>query len=116
MKRLFIEAEGFRKRIDGFKEPSLLQIVQNEILRDPNQGRVIPGLGGLRKIRIHDPWRGKGKRGGFRVVYLDFPNREKTYLIWIYGKNEAEDISPEEKKIIRQLVDSLKKEGRHHEN
>ncbi len=116
MKRLFIEAEGFRKRIDGLKEPSLLQIVQNEILRDPNQGRVIPGLGGLRKIRVHDPWRGKGKRGGFRVIYLDFPKREKTYLIWIYGKNEAEDISPREKKIIQQLVDFLKKEDKQNED
>ncbi|QQR79526.1 MAG: hypothetical protein IPJ69_09190 [Deltaproteobacteria bacterium] len=68
MRRLFVEAEGFRKRIDQLKQPLLLRLIQNEILKDPHRGTVIPGLGGLRKIRIGDVEKGKGKRGGYRVV------------------------------------------------
>ena len=112
MKRLFVEAEAFRKKMDGYGEAALLRIVQNEILQGPERGKVIPSLGGLRKIRVSDSRRGKGKRGGLRVVYLDVPTLEKTYLIWIYGKNESEDISPDEKKIIRQLADLIKMENK----
>ena len=115
MKRLFIESEIFRKQIDDLinrnKDHSLLQTIQNEILKNPEKGNLIPGLGGLRKIRIKDSFRGKGKRGGLRVTYLDLSMREKTYLIWVYGKNESEDISSEEKELIRHLVENLKKEG-----
>ena len=45
------------------------------------------------------------------MLYLDLPAREKTYLLWIYGKNESEDISPDEREMIRHLVSYLKKES-----
>ena len=111
MKRLFVEAEGFGKRVNALGGIPLLLTIQNEILRQPEIGKVIPGLGGVRKMRIADVSRGNGKRGGFRVLYLDLPEREKTYLLWIYGKNESEDISADEKKIIKSLALHLKKEA-----
>lgn len=111
MRRLFIEAEGFRKKVDTVGGLPLLAGIQNEILKNPNTGKIIPGLGGVRKMRMGDMARGKGKKGGFRVLYLDLPEREKTYLLWIYSKNESEDISADEKRIIRNLASDLKREA-----
>lgn len=71
------------------------------------------GTGGIRKLRIADPSRKKGKRGGLRILYLDLPDCKKTYLLYAYGKDEAEDISPAEKKIIKDLVNQLKKENKY---
>ena len=50
-----------------------LSALQRELMNDPESGAVMPGCGGLRKIRIADPGRGKGKRGGARVIYLHVP-------------------------------------------
>lgn len=80
-------------------------------MEDPSCGRIIQGTGGLRKTRIGDESRGKGKRGGFRVIFLDLPHVERTYLLAIYDKNEKDDISSDEKKILRDLVAKLKKEA-----
>lgn len=111
MKRLFIESEGFRKRLDKLGGLPLLTAIQSEILKNPEAGDILAGLGGVRKMRMADPYRGKGRRGGFRIVYLDLPDRKKTYLLWLYGKNESEDISSDERKVIRNLVAYLKKEN-----
>lgn len=108
MKRLFIEAEGFRRKIDILGR-DLLVAIQQEILKDPEKGNLIPRLGGVRKLRIGNPQQSKGKRGGYRVIYLDVANQFKTYLLWIYKKGELENILPDEKKIIRKLVIDLKK-------
>lgn len=110
MKRIFIESQGFSKRLDDAGGVSLLTSIQAEILKFPEAGDILAGLGGVRKLRMADPRRGKGKRSGFRVIYLDLPDRSKTFLLWIYGKNDAEDISPEERKVIRNLVACLKRE------
>ncbi len=61
-------------------------------------------------MRVADPVRSKGKRGGYRVLYLDVPHREKTYLLYFYGKDEAEDLTPQEKKSFKELASILKGE------
>lgn len=55
----------------------------------------------------------KGKSGGFRVDYLDIPEKGKLYLIVLYPKNVKEDLSAEEKKLIVRLVKQLKEEVNH---
>ena len=62
-------------------------------------------------MRIADAGRGKGKRGGYRVIYLDLAGVERTCLLALYDKDEKEDISPEEKKVLKALVEKLKKEA-----
>ena len=86
--------------------------MQAELLKNPESGSVIRGTGGLRKLRVADAGRSKGKRGGYRVVYLDLPRVERTYLLALFDKGEKDDISPEEKKILSGLVEKLKKEAR----
>ncbi len=111
MKRIFIESQGFSKRVDEFGGLSLLRAIQTDILKNPESGDIVAGLGGVRKMRMPDSRRGKGKRGGLRVMYLDLSDRNKTYLLLIYGKDESEDIAPEERKAIRNLVAYLKLEN-----
>ncbi len=109
MLRTFVESSAFSHRVNK-ERPGLLREIQEEILGNPSCGRIIQGTGGLRKVRIGDESRGKGKRGGFRVIFLDLPHVERTYLLAIYDKNEKDDISPDEKKILRGLVAKMKKE------
>lgn len=116
MKRMFINSEIFTKFFDKFiKDGKLLQKdfedFENELLKDPKKGDVIPGMGGLRKSRIKSA--DGGKSGGFRLDYLDFPDDGITYYIVIYPKSIKEDLSPEEKKIILKLIEKIKEGVRH---
>lgn len=92
--------------------PGLLPLIQAEVLSKLDSAAVIPGTGGLRKLRVADAGRGKGKRGGYRVIFLDLPLAERTYLLALYDKSEKDDLSPEEKKVLRALVARLKQEAK----
>lgn len=81
------------------------------IARNPEAGDVIPGTGGVRKIR----WgrRGSGKRGGVRVIYFYYDSAVPLYLLTIYAKAAREDLAPDEKRAVIALVSLLKKARRH---
>ena len=81
------------------------------MMADPDAGEVMPGCGGLRKIRVSDPNRGKGKRGGARVVYLHVPEADWVFLLDGYDKGEKDDLTPAEKKKLVKLVAALKAEA-----
>ncbi len=81
-------------------------------MENPDSGAVMPGCGGLRKIRTADPKRGKGKRGGARVIYLHVPAARRFYLLDVYGKDEKDDLSANEKKQLRLLAERLKQEAK----
>jgi hypothetical protein len=111
MKRLFVESSLFARRVNE-AGVEVLKEIQLEILKNPEGGRVIQGTGGMRKLRVRDEGRGKGKRGGFRVIYLDLPEVERTHLLALFDKNEKDDISKDEKKSLKALVEQIKKEAR----
>lgn len=111
MKRTFIHSEIFTRVFDKLiDEGKLLQEdfedCEKELLNEPKKGKVIPGMGGLRKIRIKSA--SGGKRGGFRLDYLDFPDNGIAYYVVIYPKNVKEDLSSEERKIILRLIEKIK--------
>lgn len=85
--------------------------IEDEILKNPEAGDIVPGTGGLRKMRLADPRRNKGKRGGFRIFFLDLPDQERTHLIYLLRKGESEDISSDEKASLKELVSHIKKEA-----
>lgn len=111
MRRTFIETSSFQRKVDK-EGRGALRLIQAELLKNLEAGRVIQGTGGLRKARIADPGRGKGKRGGYRVIYLDLAEVEQTYLLALYDKGEKDDISPDEKRILKALVEELKREAK----
>ena len=88
----------------------MIRSIQDAILENNSIGNTIAGTGGIRKFRMPDISRGKGKRGGLRIIYLDLPEREITYLLYLYGKDEADDLSNDEKKVFKNLVIIIKGE------
>ena len=116
MRRRFVESRGFsadRERLErkGELAQDDLLALEQDILADPSVGDVVPGTGGLRKVRLGQRSVGRGKRGGVRVYYCDLPMRGTTHLLAIFGKREKSDLSQEERKSISALVRKLKEEA-----
>lgn len=105
---IFVETSLFKNKVESLGGLELLRSIQREILRDPLQGDLIKGAGGIRKIRIAK--NASGKSGGYRVFYLDVPEHETIYLMAILDKRESENISAEEKSLLRELAKKLKGE------
>lgn len=72
---------------------------------NPKAGDVMPGTGGFRKVRWSDPRRGKGRRGGLRVIYFYFSADWQIWLMAVYGKDEMSDLSAPEKKALRMAIE-----------
>jgi len=66
---------------------------------------MMPGTGGLRKVRWADPKRGKGRRGGLRIIYFYFESEQQIWLVALYGKDEAVGLSAKEKKALRTALE-----------
>jgi hypothetical protein len=109
--RTFIETRVFMNRLPDFLGDEAFRRFQNELAVNPQKGTVMLGCGGLRKVRVEDESRGKGKRGGARVVYLDLPEAERIYLITIYGKNEQDDLTAGQKKLFANLAKQVRIEA-----
>lgn len=107
MTRTFIEVPNFtRKWKDLGLTDDILRALQKELLENPKAGDVIQGTGGLRKIRV--PLENTGKRGGGRVLYIDLELKETIYFINVYTKNEQDDLTEEEKKAFKAIIQILK--------
>jgi len=78
-----------------------LRKLQNLIIINPGAGRLIRGTGGFRKIRFGSE--GAGKRGGFRVIYMDLSEYSFVYLLMVYQKTEKATITDKEKKALRSI-------------
>ena len=83
-----------------------IEAVADYLIDHPNAGDVIPGSGGIRKLR----WaaKGKGRRGGARIIYLYLVIAARVYLIRCYAKNVKTDLTADEKKQLRQMAAHLK--------
>ncbi len=111
MKKVFIESHGFTDKVQELLDDDNYALFQKQLLGQPEQGTVMPGCGGLRKVRVRDPKRRKGKRGGARVIYLHVPEANWIYLLDIYGKGEKDDLNVAERKLLRQLAAEFKREA-----
>ena len=112
MKATFIETTGFTEAITELLADHAYARLQQRLMENADSGDVMPGCGGLRNIRAADPKRGKGKRGGARVIYLHVPDGRRFYMLDVYGKDEKDDLSANEKKQLRQLAEQLKQEAK----
>jgi hypothetical protein len=75
---------------------------------DPTAGDLIPGLGGVRKLRFAP--KGRGKSGAFRVIYYVLTSNMPILALLIYGKNEQSDLSPAQRKAVAALVTEMKRQ------
>jgi mRNA-degrading endonuclease RelE of RelBE toxin-antitoxin system len=104
MKALFVELPAFERNRSDYLTDEAFQGLQNAMLKDPEAGDVITGTGGLRKLRYGDATRGKGKRGGLRIIYYWWDPKKQFWLFTIYDKDELSDLSPKEKAILKTLL------------
>jgi hypothetical protein len=95
----FLEARVFTRYVSGYLKDDEYRELQNRMAAAPEHGDVIPGTGGFRKLRWTDPRRGKGRRGGLRVIYYYFPGEQQIWLITLYDKNEAQTLRPKKGKL-----------------
>jgi len=112
MKKTFVETSEFTEWVKEYMSDEALADCQRALLNDPETGSVMPGCGGLRKMRVADPRRGKGKRGGARVIYLHIEELEQIHLITVYGKDQKDDLSADDRRFYRRLVHNLKEQSR----
>jgi mRNA-degrading endonuclease RelE of RelBE toxin-antitoxin system len=102
---VFFETSVFTRRVTELLPDDEYADLQRALVDNPDAGDLIPGSGGLRKIR----WagQGRGKRGGLRVIYYYLVNRDQFYMLLIYGKNEQDDLSPEQLRTLRRAVEAI---------
>ena len=108
----FVETHVFTKRIVRLGLELPLRELQIELMANPTAGDVDPGTGGLRKVRMPDPGRGRGKRGGARVHYLWVPSRALIYLMFVYSKGEAATLTKNQRTALSRIVRKIKREPR----
>lgn len=76
-----------------------LRLIQNE-------ANLMPGTRGFRKLRWADPKRGKGRRGGLRIIYYFFVTDQQIWLMTLYDKDEAADLTPKEKRMLKDAIET----------
>ena len=98
----FVETPIFTREVDNLLQDEEYRALQLALLLRPEQGVLIPGSGGLRKLR----WRlkGKGKRGGCRVIYYWDKRQESFYMLLVYPKSKQDDFTPEQSRVLSKLV------------
>lgn len=109
---VFIASRSFTRRLEqltGDGAGEVLRELQNGLLRDSARGDVVKGLGGIRKARLANPGRGKGTRGGYRYMHLYLEHRDHIHLLFLFDKDEQEDLSEKERKALRSMVTEPRK-------
>ena len=98
----FVETPIFTRTIVEILADDEFRLLQVALLLRPESGRVIPGSGGLRKLR----WapNDRGKRGGIRIIYYWDETTETCFLLYAYLKNERDNLSAKQLKILSRLV------------
>lgn len=107
----FIELPTFSKRLDalaGEDADDVLLGIQNDLLENPERGSVVQETGGVRKARVANPKRGKGKRGGFRYLYFYIESDGQIFLMMIFSKGEQSDLTKEQKKALKRAILELR--------
>ena len=99
---LFIETQVFTELVEKQLDRDAYRSLQFTLLLRPEQGPVIPGSGGLRKIR----WGvdGRGKRGGVRVIYFWEKAKAICYMLFLYRKNQQGDLTAAQVRTLARAV------------
>jgi hypothetical protein len=104
----FISTHPFDRTADELLDDDDIRHVQLLLQDTPEAGVVVPGTGGLRKLRIGLD--GRGKRGGGRLLYLYVHIRGVIYFVAVYAKKDQGDITPAAYRMLARIVEQLKEE------
>ena len=100
---VIIETSIFTRQVQELLSDEEYRELQIALVQRPNAGAVMAGSGGLRKLR----WatKGKGKRGGSRVIYYWAVTQDQLLMLFIYRKSEQEDLTREQLKTLKKIIE-----------
>jgi len=104
VKAVFVELPPFERNRSDYLDDDGLTRLQQLLMLNPEAGALISGTGGLRKLRFADERRGKGKRGGLRVIYYWSDAELQFWLFTIYDKDEMSDLTKAQREMLRQMI------------
>ena len=101
---IIVETSIFTRQVRALLSDDEYRQLQTELIIRPEMGAIIKGSGGLRKVR----WmlRGRGKRGGMRVIYYWAVEQERLLMLLMYPKSVQDDLTSAQLKILRKLVEA----------
>jgi hypothetical protein len=103
------ETTIFTKKILALLPDEDYRLLQEELVKNPEVGKVIKNSGGIRKVSWG--FRHKGKSGGLRVIYYLLISKDQIYMLYAYPKSEQENLTDEQLIILKKVVE----EELHHE-
>jgi hypothetical protein len=103
---IIIETAVFTRQIRTLLDDDAYARFQVELIRDPTAGDLIPGGGGIRKVRVS--LAGRGKRGGARVIYFWMVDESRILMLLAYAKSERTGLSPMQAAILKRLIKELR--------
>src|SRR6202048_74768 len=101
----FIEAPAFTGHVSEYLADDEYRELQDQLARNPELGDLIAGTRGFRKLRWADARRGKGRRGGLRIIYYYFLADQQIWLMTVFDKDEASDLTPKKKKALKTVIE-----------
>ena len=107
IRMIFVETRLFTSRILDAMSDDEYAGLQNHLSQHPDAGALIPGAGGVRKVR----WAGsgRGKRGGSRLIYY-WDCGDRILMLYVYLKNERENLTEGQKKLMKEIAEGYKHE------
>jgi hypothetical protein len=100
---VIIETSVFTRRVQDLLTDEEYRELQTTLINRPTAGTLIQGSDGLRKVRWALP--GRGKSGGARVIYYWAVEQGQLLMLFMFAKNERDDLSPAQRKMLRQIVE-----------
>jgi hypothetical protein len=111
MKLTFIELPLFTSLVTQITDDHFLTQLQNDLLKNPKKGNIIPRLQGLRKVRM--ALQSRSRSAGARVIYLYLPQHRTVIFFYVYTKAKSENLTSDQEKRLRAAVETIKREFRH---
>lgn len=102
----FVYTPWFEASANGLLDDEGMRAIEAGLVAHPRAGDVVAGTGGVRKLRVALPYR--GKRGGGRVLYLYIEPHRTVYFLLAYGKNRQLDLSATQRSALRHLAQLLR--------
>ncbi len=101
---IFKETSIFTRKLASILADDEYRELQNDLVEKPDAGKEMKKSGGIRKLR----WsaKGKGKRGGCRVIYYWLISKDQIYFLYVYGKNEQENLTDVQLKTLKKVVEA----------
>lgn len=105
----FVETTTFTRLVTELVSDHDYAKFQHELAKSPDRGDLLVGCGGVRKVRIAAG--GRGKSGGARVLYLYLRHRGVIYLLYLFTKGDAANLTADGKKAMRELAHDIKNDS-----